>query len=132
MNIQPHKILVVIPDKRLRELIGEVITLLKHQPILLSNGNQAISEFSNDKSIAVVVIDWEMTMKPFPDFVKEMSSISSYLGKFVLADMNDGEIRKHIEAGNFCCYTQKPFQLEKFEKGLLGCINEYELAIKEL
>ncbi|MEK9628219.1 MAG: hypothetical protein VW455_04310 [Nitrospinota bacterium] len=131
MKNKSHKILVVIPDKHLRELVGEVISMLKHQPILISDGEKAIAQYTNDNSIAVVLIDWEMTMKFFPDFIKKMKSISSYLGKFVLIDMEYGEIKRHINAGDFCCFMKKPFQLEKFESGILGCIEEYELSIKK-
>ena len=130
MNKQPHKILVVIPERPFQEMVGELISMLNHQPILISNWYEAKSKFSGDKSIAVVVIDWEMTIKIWPNFIKEMDSIFSYPGKLVFAYLDDPEIRKHIELDEFSRFTQKPFQHEEFENRLSGCIEEYELAIK--
>ena len=126
MSNLSHKVLVVIPYVPLLELIGEVISDMGHTPLLFKTEKEAVSQCSNDKSIAGVVVDWELSMKYFPNIVKRLREISPYMGNFVLINTKDTEIRKHINNGDFCCYMQKPFALEKFEKGLLGCIDEYE------
>ncbi|MBT5028805.1 MAG: hypothetical protein HOH38_05305 [Nitrospinaceae bacterium] len=130
MSNLSHKVLVVIPYVPLLELIGEVISDMGHTPLLFKTEKEAVSQCSNDKSIAGVVVDWELSMKYFPNIVKRLREISPYMGNFVLINTKDTEIRKHINNGDFCCYMQKPFALEKFEKGLLGCIDEYEKVIE--
>lgn len=130
MSNTSHKVLVIIPDNPLLDLMGEVITGLGHKPLLFKSEKEAISQCTNDKSIAGVIIDWEMSMKYFPGILSRLHVISPYMGKFVLANMKYDEVRAHINNGDFCCYMQKPFDLEKFEKGLLGCIKEYEKVIE--
>ncbi len=129
MSSPSQKILVVIPDVPLLELIREIVSNMGHKPLLFKNEKEAIPQCSNDKSIAGVVIDWELSKKYLPDILKKLHVISPYMGRLVLIDMEDSEIRKHINEGVFCCYMQKPFDLERFEKGLLGCIGEYETNI---
>ncbi len=129
MSSPSQKILVVIPDVPLLELIGEIVSNMGHKPLLFKNEKEAISQCSNDKSIAGVVIDWELSRKYFPDILKKLHVISPYMGRFVLIDLKDDEIRRHINEGDFCCYMQKPLDLERFEKGLLSCIGEYETNI---
>jgi DNA-binding NtrC family response regulator len=129
MNTSSHNVLVVIPDVPLLELMGEVVSNMGHVPLLFKTEKEAVSQCSNDKSIAGVVIDWELSRKYFPDILKRLHVISPYMGRFALIDMKDEEIRRHINEGDFCCYMQKPFDLDKFEKGLQGCIHEYETAI---
>ena len=125
-----HKILVVIPDEPLLDLMGEVITGMGHKPLLFKSEKEAISQCTNDKSIAGVIIDWEMSMKYFSGILNRLHVISPYMGRFVLVNMKYDEVREHINNGDFCCYMQKPFDLEKFEKGLSGCIKEYEAAVE--
>lgn len=129
MNTSSHSVLVVVPDVPLLELIGEVVSNLNLKPLLFKNEKEAVSQCSNDKSIAGVVIDWELSKKYFTGILKRLHVISPYMGRFVLIDLKDEEIRRHVNAGDFCCYMQKPFNLERFEKGLLGCIGEYETNI---
>jgi DNA-binding NtrC family response regulator len=131
MSTKRHNVLSVIPDKSLLNLIGEVVSNLGHEPLLFRTEKEAISQCSNDKSIAGVIIDWELSRKYFPDILKRLHVVSPYMGRFALIDMEDVEIRKHINEGDFCCYMQKPFNLENFEAGLLGCIGEYEKAIEK-
>lgn len=130
MSTKRHNVIAVIPDKPLLDLIGEVVSDMGHMPLLFNTEKEAISQCSNNKLIAGVVIDWELSRKYFPNILKRLRVISPYMGNFVLIDMEDSEVRKHINDGDFCCYMQKPFALEKFEKGLLGCIGEYEKAIE--
>jgi DNA-binding NtrC family response regulator len=130
MNASSHKVLVVIPDVPSLELVGEVVSNMGHKPLLFKNEEEAVFQCSNDKSIAAVVIDWELSRKYFPDILTRLHVISPYLGRFVLIDLKDEAIRRHINEGDFCCYMQKPFDLERFERGLLGCLGEYEKAIE--
>ncbi len=130
MSDTSYRVLVVIPDNALLDLMGEIISDLGHKPLLYKSEKEAISQCTNDKSIAGIIIDWEMSMKYFPGILNRLHIISPYMGRFVLVNMEYSEIIEHINKSDFCCYVQKPFDLEKFEKGLLGCIKEYETAIE--
>ena len=130
MGSKSHKVLVVIPDNGLLDLLGEVISGFGHKPLLFSNDQEAISKYSKDNSVAAVVIDWELSRKHFPKILETLHAVSPYMGRFVFIDCEDGEIRKHVNNGDFCCYMRKPFNLERLERGLLGCIDEYEETIK--
>ena len=53
----------MIPDVPSLELVREVVSNLGHKPLLFENEKEAVSQCSNDKSIAGVVIDWELSRK---------------------------------------------------------------------
>ena len=125
-----HNVVVVIPDNALRELIGELISQFGHTPRLFDNEGDAMTKCSEEKFAAAVVVDWELTKKYFPNILEKIYKVSPYTGRFVMVNMPYLEIREHIDKGDFCCYMQKPFALEKFEKGLLSCITEYEEKIE--
>ncbi len=130
MGHSSYNVVAVIPDKSLRELIGELISQYGHKPQLFDNENDAISKCSEEKFVAAVVVDWELSKKHFPNILEKINKVAPYTGRFVLINMKYDEIQEHIEKGDFCCYVQKPFDLDRFKKGLLGCIEEYESKIK--
>jgi DNA-binding NtrC family response regulator len=124
-----HNVVAVIPHKSLREMVGELISEYGHKPQLFDNENDAIAKCSGEKFAAAVVVDWELTQKHFPNILENINKVSPYMGRFVMVNLPYKEIREHIDKGDFCCYMQKPFALEKFEKGLLSCLAEYEAKI---
>lgn len=130
MTTVSHDVLVVIPDKILLELMGDLVISLGHRPILLSSKNGALEECSKNKSIAVMIIDWEISERIFPGIINQIDKVSPLMGKLVLSNVNYPEIRKFVEDGKFCCYTVKPVILEDFEKVLKSCIGKYEDRVK--
>jgi DNA-binding NtrC family response regulator len=128
MSRQSHKILVVIPDKSLLTLAGEVLSFSNYTPLLAINEENAIEICEQEDSIAVVVVDWELSKRHFPALLKRLKVLSSYMGRFVLIDDDDVEINKLRVNDEFCCCMKKPFALEAFEQGIAGCVREYALA----
>lgn len=125
-----YKVLVVVPDVALLELLGEVTSFCNYIPLLAKNEFEAVKLCEEENDIAAVVVDWRLTKIHFPALLKNLSTISPSMGRFVLIDDHDNEINEFIERGEFCCYMKKPFVLKKFQKGLAGCVSEYECANK--
>ena len=126
MSFKVHQVLIAIPDKPSLDVIAKVISNLGHKPIMVTGEEEAVSAFANKQEIATVIVDWELSQRYFPDILKRIEGVSPYVGKFVMIDSHDMKIKKHIENGDFCGYAKKPFDLEQFESGVLGCIKEYE------
>ncbi len=128
MSGRSHKVLVVIPNESLLALGGEVLSFYNYTPLLAKNEVEAIAICKKEDAIAVIVVDWELSKKHFPALLKRLRVLSPYMGRFVLIDDNDMEINNLRVSGEFCCYMKKPFVLKAFEKGIAGCVREYELA----
>jgi len=131
MTTVSHDVLVVVPDKALLDLIGDLVVSLGHRPILLSSQKGALEECSKNKSIAVMIIDWEISEWIFPGIINQINEVSPHMGKLVWSNANYPEIRKMVEDGTFCCYTVKPVIIEDFEKVLKSCIRKYEDRVKK-
>lgn len=129
MNDELKNILIAIPDDSYADMLAEIICGLGHIPIISKNRNEAQAYIDSSLPIAAVVADWELAQKYLPGFMEMVDREMPCAGRYILVDMPvEAIIKKRLETNEFCCYMQKPFDLEKFEEGILKCVHEAKIT----
>jgi DNA-binding NtrC family response regulator len=128
VKLSCQAILVAIPDKALLELIGEVIEYLGHNPVLCVDETSVFEELSREIPFAVVVFDWELTKRNYPDILIKIRELYPKMSRLVFSDQSNGEVKDCIASGDFSGHVKKPFELKNFETALTECIKKYNSA----
>lgn len=126
MSKTKYKILIVIPDTPWLELLVDLVKQCGHTPASYVDDQKALAAIEKEKDFAVMVFDWELSKRKFPELFKEAKAVLPKMGRLAFIEQTDGEIKRLVQEKEFCCHVKKTFELEDFENALRKCIKKYE------
>ncbi len=128
MNDESKNILIAVPDASYADMLAEIISGMGHAPVIAKNIDEARAYINDTIPLSVVVVDWELTQRYMPGLIELVNREMPCVGRYILLDISVENIKTRQETNEFCCYLKKPFDLEKFEAGVVKCIQEAKVT----
>jgi DNA-binding NtrC family response regulator len=125
MKSKECEILIAIPDPGLSDLIAEFVVELGFHSIQVFEEWEAVSACKRYPDIAVTVVDWELSVRYFPQLLDRLQQISPFMDYYIIHSSSLDEIRSLQQNSRICGYQTKPLILEKFKKGIFDCLDQY-------
>lgn len=115
--LEMKKILVVDDEDIIRELMGEILTLLGYEPLLCGSPIDAIELFKNRHSeISLVFIDMIMPQISGRQLFEEFIKIDAATKVVILSGYSMGYETKKLMEDGISAFVQKPVSIKELSR----------------
>jgi CheY-like chemotaxis protein len=116
------RVLIVEDDEDVRDVLGELVAALGHEPLPVANGDEALKRVS-ERPVAVALVDLGLPEVDGYEVARRLraSSGGKTMRLVALTGYSDPETRQHAAAAGFDQFLVKPADPAAIERALEGC-----------